>query len=99
MELSVEHALANKLKHVPHFYFLSSTSTNSASTTSSFFFDSAEGPAPAPGAGPEPSLPGAAADALYIASANLWLAVVSLSVAALISSVVPPVIAFLVSAM
>src|SRR5271167_4412355 len=62
-------------KAAPH-YFLSSTSTNSASTTSSFGFSP---PAPSDGGGGAPA-PGW--DALYIASASLWLAWVNLSVAA-----------------
>ncbi len=63
-------------------YFLSSTSTNSASTTLSLGLDSlAPAPLPsAPGA-PGGGVPPGWLEALYIASASLWLAVSSFEVA------------------
>src|SRR6185503_6549954 len=59
-------------------YFLSSTSTYSASITPSSFFGSSV----TPSAAVAPSVGAEAADALYIASASLWLTPVSLSFAA-----------------
>src|SRR5579875_2035366 len=84
---------------LPASYFLSSTSTNSASTTLSFGCCCCCAPCAPSAAAPAPAAPfgPAALCDLYIASANLWLAVVNLSVAALILSSPPSAIAFLTS--
>src|SRR5471030_2730860 len=84
--------LARPLQH----YFLSSTSTNSASTTlsfPSFLLSSGAPPAPSPDGG----APGWEEADLYMASASLWLAVVSLSVVELIRAGSFSAMAFLTS--
>src|SRR5471030_674590 len=84
--------LARPLQH----YFLSSTSTNSASTTLSFpSFLPSSGAPPAPS--PDGGAPGWEEADLYMASASLWLAVVSLSVVELIRAGSFSAMAFLTS--
>src|ERR1035437_8876762 len=78
---------------LPIHFFLSSTSTNSASTTSSLPFLPSASPAGSGGACCAPGCPAV----LYMASASLWLAVVSRSVAELMRAGSLSAMAFLVS--